>query len=69
MFNRHRPDKVGICGTVRPFCVEHNINILDLSTTAHDGIYMMILDARHQPVHLHRGMCAAICRILKANRF
>jgi predicted amino acid-binding ACT domain protein len=37
------PDKVGFVATVSSFCVKHNINILDLSTTAHDGIYMMIL--------------------------
>jgi predicted amino acid-binding ACT domain protein len=37
------PDQVGFVATVSSFCVKHNINILDLSTTAHDGIYMMIL--------------------------
>ncbi len=37
------PDKVGFVATVSSFCVKHNINILDLSTTAQDGIYMMIL--------------------------
>lgn len=37
------PDKVGFVATVSSFCVKHNINILDLSTTAHDGMYVMIL--------------------------
>ena len=36
-------DQVGFVATVTSFCVKHNINILDLSTTAHDGIYVMIL--------------------------
>ena len=36
-------DRVGIVARVTHFCVQHNINILDLSTTVSDGAYVMIL--------------------------
>lgn len=36
-------DKVGFVATVASFCVDHHINILDLSTTASDGEYVMAL--------------------------
>jgi glycine cleavage system transcriptional repressor len=36
-------DQIGFVATVSSFCVTHNINILDLSTTASDGAYIMIL--------------------------
>jgi glycine cleavage system transcriptional repressor len=36
------PDHVGFVATVSSFCVRHNINILDLSTTIADGNYVMI---------------------------
>ncbi len=36
-------DHIGIVATVTSFCVRHNINILDLSTTVSDGAYVMIL--------------------------
>jgi glycine cleavage system transcriptional repressor len=36
-------DKVGIVATVAAFCSQHQINILDLSTTASEGAYVMIL--------------------------
>lgn len=36
-------DRVGFVATVTSFCVAHNINILDLSTTAQDDVYVMIL--------------------------
>lgn len=36
-------DKVGFVATVTSFCVKHNINILDLSTTVSGGAYIMIL--------------------------
>jgi len=37
------PDRVGFVATVSSFCADHNINILDLSTTRSDGEYVMIL--------------------------
>jgi glycine cleavage system transcriptional repressor len=37
------PDRIGFVATVASFCVQHNINILDLSTTVSDGDYVMIL--------------------------
>jgi predicted amino acid-binding ACT domain protein len=37
------PDKVGFVATVTSFCVKHNINILDLSTTPSEGSYLMVL--------------------------
>ncbi len=37
------PDRIGFVATVAGFCVEHGINILDLSTTVHEGTYIMIL--------------------------
>lgn len=37
------PDRIGFVATVSNFCKEHNINILDLSTTASDQEYLMIL--------------------------
>ena len=36
-------DKVGIVAKVSAFCVQHNINILDLSTAVSDGDYVMIM--------------------------
>ena len=36
-------DKIGFVATVALFCVHHQINILDLSTTVADGAYIMIL--------------------------
>jgi glycine cleavage system transcriptional repressor len=36
-------DRIGLVATVASFCVRHNINILDLSTTVSDGAYIMIL--------------------------
>ena len=36
-------DKVGIVATVAAFCAQHQINILDLSTTVSEGAYVMIL--------------------------
>jgi glycine cleavage system transcriptional repressor len=37
------PDRVGFVATVTAFCVKHEINILDLSTTTANGDYVMIL--------------------------
>ncbi len=37
------PDRVGFVATVSSFCAEHNINIIDLSTTSSNGEYVMIL--------------------------
>jgi glycine cleavage system transcriptional repressor len=37
------PDRIGFVATVASFCVQHNINILDLSTTVSNGEYVMIL--------------------------
>lgn len=36
-------DQIGFVATVTSFCVRHNLNILDLSTTVSDGAYVMIL--------------------------
>jgi glycine cleavage system transcriptional repressor len=36
-------DRVGFVALMTSFCVQHNINILDLSTTTSDGAYVMIL--------------------------
>ena len=36
-------DRIGFVATVALFCVQHNINIVDLSTTVADGAYVMIL--------------------------
>jgi glycine cleavage system transcriptional repressor len=36
-------DRVGFVALMTSFCVKHNINILDLSTTTSDGAYVMIL--------------------------
>ena len=36
-------DKVGFVATVAAFCVKHQLNILDLSTTISNGAYVMIL--------------------------
>jgi glycine cleavage system transcriptional repressor len=36
-------DRVGFVALMTSFCVRHNINILDLSTTTSDGAYVMIL--------------------------
>lgn len=36
-------DQIGFVAIVSSFCVKHNINILDLSTTVSDGAYVMIL--------------------------
>jgi len=36
-------DKIGFVSTVTSFCVKHKLNILDLSTTLSDGLYVMIL--------------------------
>ncbi len=36
-------DRVGFVAAVTSFCVAHEINILDLSTTTSDGAYVMIL--------------------------
>jgi glycine cleavage system transcriptional repressor len=36
------PDHVGFVATVSSFCVKHQINILDLSTTISEGNYVMI---------------------------
>lgn len=37
------PDRIGFVALVADFCAKHDINILDLSTTASDGNYVMIL--------------------------
>jgi len=37
------PDKIGFVATVSSFCVRHDINILDLSTTVANGEYVMSL--------------------------
>ena len=37
------PDHIGFVATVASFCVEHRINIMDLSTTLSDGEFVMIL--------------------------
>jgi glycine cleavage system transcriptional repressor len=44
-------DRVGFVALMTSFCVSHNINILDLSTTVSDGAYVMILiiDLTHCP--------------------
>jgi glycine cleavage system transcriptional repressor len=44
-------DRVGFVAVMTSFCVKHNINILDLSTTTSDGAYVMILviDLNHCP--------------------
>jgi predicted amino acid-binding ACT domain protein len=36
-------DRVGFVAMLASFCVKHQINILDLSTTTSDGAYVMIL--------------------------
>ena len=36
-------DRVGFVALMTSFCVKHNINILDLSTTVSDGAYVMVL--------------------------
>ena len=36
-------DQIGFVATLTSFCVRHEINILDLSTTVSDGAYVMIL--------------------------
>ena len=36
-------DRIGFVATMTSFCVRHNANILDLSTTVSDGAYVMIL--------------------------
>jgi predicted amino acid-binding ACT domain protein len=36
-------DRIGFVALITSFCVEHGINILDLSTTVSDGEYVMIL--------------------------
>ncbi|MEW6400608.1 MAG: ACT domain-containing protein [Chloroflexota bacterium] len=36
-------DRIGFVATMTSFCAQHNINILDLSTTVSDGAYVMIL--------------------------
>lgn len=36
-------DRIGFVATISSFCVKHNINIVDLSTTASEGTYAMIL--------------------------
>ncbi len=36
-------DRIGFVAVLTSFCVSHNINILDLSTTISDGNYVMIL--------------------------
>jgi glycine cleavage system transcriptional repressor len=36
-------DRIGFVATMTSFCVTHNINIIDLSTTISDGAYVMIL--------------------------
>jgi glycine cleavage system transcriptional repressor len=36
-------DQIGFVASVASFCAGHNINILDLSTTVSDGLYIMIL--------------------------
>jgi predicted amino acid-binding ACT domain protein len=42
-------DRIGFVATVTSFCVKHNINIIDLSTTTSDDAYVMILviDLKH----------------------
>jgi predicted amino acid-binding ACT domain protein len=50
-------DQIGFVATLTSFCVRHNINILDLSTTVSDGAYVMILviDLNHSaPIHTVR---------------
>ncbi len=36
-------DKVGLVSTVASFCVRRRLNILDMSTTLSEGVYVMIL--------------------------
>jgi predicted amino acid-binding ACT domain protein len=36
-------DQIGIVARVTEFCVHHQLNILDLSTTVAEGAYVMIL--------------------------
>jgi len=36
-------DRIGFVATIALFCVQHNINIIDLSTTVSNGAYVMIL--------------------------
>jgi glycine cleavage system transcriptional repressor len=36
-------DQIGFVSTVTSFCAKHKLNILDLSTTLSDGLYVMIL--------------------------
>lgn len=36
-------DKIGFVATVTSFCVKHQINILDLSTTTSEDAYLMVL--------------------------
>jgi len=36
-------DRIGFVATMTSFCVKHNINIIDLSTTISDDAYVMIL--------------------------
>ena len=36
-------DQIGFVAALSSFCTGHNINIVDLSTTASNGIYVMIL--------------------------
>ncbi|GAB4428998.1 MAG: hypothetical protein Kow0031_09430 [Anaerolineae bacterium] len=37
------PDRIGFVASVTAFCAEHNLNILDLSTTVTEGTYIMVL--------------------------
>jgi glycine cleavage system transcriptional repressor len=49
----HGPDRIGLLADVTHICKEHELNILDLSTRAHDGRYVTLLhvDAgRAQPL-------------------
>ena len=49
-------NQIGIVATVTAFCVKHQINILDLSTTTADGAYVMILI-------IDLGCCASIAEV------
>jgi glycine cleavage system transcriptional repressor len=46
------PDRIGLLADVTRICKEHDLNILDLSTRAHDGQYVTLLhvDASRAPL-------------------
>lgn len=44
-------DRIGFVATVSSFCMKHNLNILDLSTTMADGNYLMVILIDTNGVH------------------